>query len=321
MIRISVLGSAAIAKRSILPHLQEINGFSLVGIGYRDTSISKEKATQLAQQFSCVALPTTEILRDIDALYIPYPPALHFEWIKKAIQHGIHVLCEKPMALNCAQLDEIFNLASVNNVVVVENYMFLHHSQHKKVLSILSEIGEIRNFRAAFAFPPFVDPDNIRYQNNLGGGATLDCSGYPIQAALFFLGNNLQVETHFLKMVPAYDQGQIDLYGDVTLRSENGVPAQIYFGFDNAYQCMYEIHGSKGIIRVPKAYTPRPNYAPTIELTTQRQNILTVPAEDQFFNILQHFRSLILQNQGISHTDWNRTYNTARIQEIIQQKR
>ena len=107
LIRISVLGGASIATRSILPLLNYSNGFSLQAIGYRESSF--EKIQQIALQYSCKCVPVEQILEDTDAIYIPYPPALHFEWIKKAILAGIHVLCEKPLVTSTKIVKSFMN--------------------------------------------------------------------------------------------------------------------------------------------------------------------------------------------------------------------
>jgi len=112
----------------------------------------------------------------------------------------------------------------------------------------------------------------------------------------------------------------VDIYGDLSLRSSNGIPAQIFFGFDHAYQCVYELYGTKGVLRVPKAYTPRANYSPSIELT--RNGVLevhTVPAEDHFLTTLVHFRALIKAGNGFSETDWKRTMAGIRIQQEMRE--
>ena len=145
----------------------------------------------------------------------------------------------------------------------------------------------------------------------------MDCSGYPIQAALYFLSLDLTVESSYLHMQQAADIGEIDIFGDVTLRTPQGIPCQIYFGFDNAYQCIYELHGSKGIIKVPKAYTPRPNFKPVIELQTDKSLLIECDQEDHFGSILQYFRSLIETNNGTDESTWQRTYHTVRIQEVL----
>ncbi|MAA79115.1 MAG: hypothetical protein CL916_07620, partial [Deltaproteobacteria bacterium] len=151
----------------------------------------------------------------------------------------------------------------------------------------------------------------------LGGGALLDCSGYPIQASIHFLGKNLSVESSSLTEQPSIDGSIIDIAGDVTLRSDQGVPAHVYFGFQHEYQCMYEIIGSKGIITVPKAYTPRQNHEVQIQLVQQGTTaVYNVQPEDHFLTTSQEFRYAIEQNQNLSK-HWDATKSCIRIQEDI----
>ena len=315
MIRISVLGAANIATRSIIPVLTEEDGFLLVGIGYREHSF--DKARKCSEQFGCKPIPLENIFEGIDAIYIPYPPSLHKEWILKAINLGIHVWCEKPLCTNVNDLNEIEALAKEKNVVILENYMFLRHRQHKVARNLLNQIGQLQVFKAAFCFPPFPNKHDIRYHEQLGGGALLDCSGYPIQASIYFLGQNLTVESSSLTQQKSVDGGLIDIAGDITLRSESGVPAHIYFGFNHEYQCMYEIIGTKGIIRVPKAYTPRADKETLVEVL-QQGNTTThrIPAEDHFYTTAQEFRNLIENKQALC-TNWDATVSCIRIQEDI----
>ena len=315
MIRISVLGAASIAVRSILPLLTPENGFALVGIGYREASQTKTET--VARQFDSKAIPLDSILDDVDAIYIPYPPALHKEWILKAIERGVHVWCEKPLCTNSTDVEEIENLALSKNVVVLENYMFLRHKQHQLVHQLLPKIGRIQIFRAAFAFPPFPDSNNIRYNRTLGGGALLDCSGYPIQASIHFLGTELSVESASLIEQPSSDDSRVDIAGDVTLRSKAGVPAHIYFGFNHEYQCMYEIIGSDGILKVSKAYTPRPSHETQINMIQGgTRTIHRVPAEDHFLTTAREFHSRIINKQPLSNY-WDATKSCIRLQEDI----
>ena len=161
----------------------------------------------------------------------------------------------------------------------------LRHKQHQLVHRLIPELGRLQVFRAAFAFPPFPDPNNIRYNRSLGGGALLDCSGYPIQASIHFLGTELSVESASLTEQPSSDGSSVDIAGDVTLRSKAGTPAHIYFGFNHEYQCMYEIIGSGGVLKVSKAYTPRPSHETQIEMIQKgTTTVYKVPAEDHFDN-------------------------------------
>jgi NDP-hexose-3-ketoreductase len=316
-VRIAVLGSAAIAKRSVAPLLVPDLGFELVQVGYRPGS--RDKAEAFAEHFGCTAVGLEDVLSNVEALYIPYPPALHEHWVLKAVSMGVHVLCEKPLATSLDSARSMFAAASRAGVVLLENYMFLQHTQHAIAARLLPELGEIRAFRGTFAFPPFSDSNNIRYHRQLGGGALLDTSGYPIQAAMHWLGTALRVESAALQRVDAVDGGQVDVWGDVTLRNmSSGVPAQITFGFDNAYRCGYTLLGSKAIIELPKAYTPRPNQETRVLFHKDGETTAhTVKPDNHFRGILQRFRQLIDAGEGTPLAERQRSLECARIQEEI----
>jgi len=102
-IRWGILGCAAIAEKSLIPALKNASGAELLAIASR----SATKARDWAEKFS---LPKSygsyeDLLADkeIEAVYIPLPNHLHFEWTVKALRAGKHVLCEKPLALTASQ--------------------------------------------------------------------------------------------------------------------------------------------------------------------------------------------------------------------------
>ena len=315
--KVSILGSAAIASRSIAPLLTLENGFELVAVGYRPTS--QEKAEAFAKRFECNAVPVEQVLDGTDAVYIPYPPALHREPVLNAIEQGVHVLCEKPLAVSLADARVMHDAAQKQRVVLLENYMFLHHPQHQVVQELLPKIGELRSIQATFAFPPLSDPNNIRYHRDLGGGALLDAAGYPIQAVMRWLGTNLKVESAHLHMIKAADEGRVDTWGDATLRDvDTGVPAHINFGFDNAYACNYSLHGSKAVLEVPKAYTPKPDQETQVLLHANGETeIHTVAPHDHFLGILHHFRDLITSGLSTPASSRLLSLECTRLQEEI----
>ena len=101
-ISIGVLGCANIAQRYIIPSICESNSFQLVGVASR----SEEKADFFASTFNTKAFYNYESLLelDLDAVYIPLPNGLHYEWIKKALKKNIHVLVEKSLARRITEL-------------------------------------------------------------------------------------------------------------------------------------------------------------------------------------------------------------------------
>jgi NDP-hexose-3-ketoreductase len=215
---------------------------------------------------------------------------------------GKHVLAEKSLAMDYNSARELVELARSKGLLLMENFMFRYHSQHKAVWEMLQNnyLGEIRLFRSQFGFPP-LDTSNFRYDKAVGGGALLDAGAYTLRAAQWFLGRDLQV----LSAVLYIDQQRgSDIYGNMTLRNQSGTVAQLSFGFDNFYQCNYEFWGSTGRLIANKAFTPKINEMPkiTVEKANGTEN-LEMPADNHFVNLLNEFYSSIISNKHTEHLD------------------
>ncbi len=292
-LKIGVLGCANIAKRSVIPAIKSIADFELVAIASR----KKAKAEEFATAFNCEAIEGYQNLlnrNDIDVLYMPLPTGLHEEWVIKALEAGKHILIEKSLAMNYDSAKKMVNLARQKGLLIMENFMFLYHGQHQLVKDLIAQgqIGEMRCFRSSFGFPP-LPSDNFRYNKTIGGGALLDAAAYTVRASQLFLGNDIWVEAATLNKLNT----EVDLFGGAYLKTDNDLFAEVAFGFDNFYQCNYEIWGSKGKITAQRAFTPAANFKPTITLENQRDVIdYEIDAENHFVNILNEFKRCIIEN-------------------------
>jgi len=160
------------------------------------------------------------------------------------------------------------------------------------------EVGEIRAFYAKFGFPP-LPKDNFRYDDGVGGGALLDAAGYTVRAVQFVLGNDYGVKAANLK----YDsETGTNIYGGAFMENGSGVSAHISFGFDHFYQANYEIWGSKGKILVDRAFTPRPDFSPTIFLEKQgEKHEFPIEPDNHFVGSLKEFYRAITQGDHEKH--------------------
>ena len=236
-------------------------------------------------------------MENIDAIYIPLPNSMHYEWVKKALNKNLHVLVEKSMACSYDEVLKLNKLAEMKNLVLIENFQFRFHSQLQYIKDLVDsgKIGELRNIRSSFGFPPFSDDDNIRYKKELGGGALLDAGAYTIKISQIFLGNDIYVDSATLKYS---DDKKVDIWGSGCLKSTNSaINSQIAFGFDNFYQCSIELWGSKGKIKTDRIFTSPPGYSPIIELETQKGKEVKVLKEDNHFkNMILFFYNQIMKN-------------------------
>jgi len=301
-LRIGVMGCADIAWRAMIPAMIECEDIYLVVVASR----SKEKSRKFAYQFNCESVVGYERLldrNDIDAVYMPLPTGLHNEWIIKTLESDKHILVEKSFAENYESAEHMVNLAQSKNLLVLENFLFPHHSQHRWVKDLIKqgELGEIKLFRSTFGFPPLSEY-NFRYNRNIGGGALLDAGAYVVKACTLFLGNNLILLGSALQ----YDKELgVDIYGDAMFKNLKGQVGQVSFGFNYYYQCHYELLGSKGKLTVERAFTPPPGFRPIVCIEHQnRKQIFTLPEDNHYINMLKFFANLIRNGQDFS-TSWN----------------
>jgi NDP-hexose-3-ketoreductase len=310
-INIGVLGCANIAQRYVIPSICKNSLFQLVGIASR----SKKKADSVASIFNTNAYYSYESLLDVDldAIYIPLPNGLHYEWIKKALNKNIHVLVEKSLACNFAEVQELNLIAKTNGLVLLENFQFKFHKQLKFIKDEIDKgkIGEIKLLRSSFGFPPFSDKDNIRYQKALGGGSLLDAGAYTIKIAQIFLGSAIYIEGASLDK--PFDK-EVDISGSAYIKLKNSyVTAQIAFGFDHFYQNSLEIWGSKGKLTASRIFTAGPGIKATVRIEgSDGYDYLHEFEDDHFHNMLNHFSKLIHTGNGIDN-EYDQNENQARL--------
>lgn len=310
-INIGVLGCANIAQRYIIPSICKNNLFQLVGVASR----SKKKADSVASIFNTKAYYSYESLLelDLDAIYIPLPNGLHYEWIKKALNKNIHVLVEKSLACNFAEVQELNLIAKNNGLVLMENFQFKFHKQLKFIQDEIDrgKLGEIKLLRSSFGFPPFSDKDNIRYQKAIGGGSLLDAGAYTIKIAQIFLGSAIYIEGASLDK--PFDK-EVDISGSAYIKLKNSyVTAQIAFGFDHFYQNSLEIWGSKGKLTASRIFTAGPGIKARVRIEgSDGYDNLYELEDDHFHNMLNHFSKLIHTGNGIDN-EYDQNENQARL--------
>lgn len=293
-IHIGILSTANIAMRSVIPAILELPQlFKIKGIASRDQS----KADEAAKKIKVPSFGSYDALiqsPELQALYIPLPNALHFEWIKKALEQGLHVLSEKSLGCSLNEVTKLNEFAESKNLALVENFQFRFHSQLAFIKSLVAEgkIGELHCIRSSFGFPPFSDSNNIRYQKFLGGGALLDAGAYTLKISNLFLGDDIEVAASNLSYP---DDSEVDITGGAYIKQKKGnLFLEAAFGFDNFYQCNIELWGSKGRIYTNRIFTAGPGFKPEVIVeTNQGKETLTLEADNHFKNMLTHFHQLI----------------------------
>lgn len=311
MIRIGIICPSEIAFRRFLPALQKVNDkiqFVAIGIAspkewFGDvTNLSKEAIDeQQSRELSKTRIFTDQYGVDvivgyanlvesdkIDAVYVPLPPALHYQWAKLALENGKHVFVEKPSTTCLKNTDTLIEIAFEKRLALHENYMFIYHDQLQALQNIVAsgEIGDIRLYRISFGFP-MRQLNDFRYNKKLGGGALLDAGGYCIKYANYLLGDSAKVVTAQVNDIEGFE---VEMYGSATMSNDEGQVAQIAFGMDNDYKCDIEIWGSKGTITSGRILTAPAGFEPTYTIK-KNQDIETrnLPTDDAFLKSIERF--------------------------------
>lgn len=209
-LRWGVLGTARIIRKTV-PALQQTRNGEVVGIASRTEERAREYADKhgVSQAFSSYeALLASP---DIDAVYITLPNALHREWVLNSLDAGKHVLCEKPLAMSAAEVEEISHRAGETRLKVLEGFMYRFHPRFEKLQELLASgaVGTLTFLHVGHTFDAGGE-DNIRWYTGLGGGALFDAGGYCVNVSRMATGQEPVHVAAFGNYRDASDTGRID---------------------------------------------------------------------------------------------------------------
>ena len=291
LLNIGILGTSDFAYRRMLPAIINNSEFNYFGLATRNLQNSEQFVKKYGGK---VYQNYLELIEDssIDVVYIPLPPALHFEWAYKALKHGKHVILEKPFTEKFSQAKKLIKLAKHNGLSIYENFGFSSHPQLEIIKKLISsnKIGKVRLIKSSFGYPKRNSQD-FRYNRSLGGGALLDAGVYPLKISRQLLNENVSLQSANLTIDSKYN---IDIAGSATLRDSNGLVSQISFGMDNSYKCEIEVWGEMGIIFTDRIFTAPNDFNPKIKLIANSQNEeIIAPMSDQFILMLTDFKKTV----------------------------
>jgi predicted dehydrogenase len=180
----------------------------------------------------------------IDAVYIGLPNHLHAEWTIRALNAGLHVLCEKPFALTLDEVDRMAAAARDNGRVLAEAFMYRHHPQTKLVGQWVRDgrLGEISVVRGVFNFKMPAGKPNIRLTPEWGGGSLWDVGIYPVSYAQYLMGGPPEWVFGNRWIGPT----GVDETFAGALRFKSGAIAQISSSFRTPFYNHLDILGTEG---------------------------------------------------------------------------
>ncbi len=188
-VRWGVLSTAKIGRVHVIPAMQKGEATMIAAIASRDAATARRVADEFGIEKAYGSYEALLADPTIEAIYNPLPNHLHVPWTLKALEAGKHVLCEKPVALDAAQAEQLVAASARAGRLVAEAFMVRHHPQWRKALEIVqsSRLGEVRAIQTLFAYY-LDDPANIRNQADMGGGGLYDIGCYAINTARYLFG-------------------------------------------------------------------------------------------------------------------------------------
>ncbi len=258
--RFGIIGTADIATDHVVPALRA-SEHEAAAIASRDA----DRAASVADEFGIERSYGSyeELLADgsLDAVYNPLPNALHAEWTRKAADEGLHVLCEKPLTGDAEAAAALFDYCEARDVTLMEGFMYRFHPRTERALEIAAEeLGEVRHLSATFTFAMGEDPDDIRLDPDLAGGALMDVGSYAVHAARGFLGEPERAYAHF---ADSYDAG-VDSQVAGTLAYPDGVTAHVTGSFESPYSERYRVLTTDGWLEADQCFAAAATDAPSL---------------------------------------------------------
>lgn len=298
-VRYAVVGLGYIAQSAVLPAFAHARRNSELTALVSD---SRTKLRKLGAEYDVDLTFTYDefdaLARSgaVDAVYIALPNSMHREYTERAARHGVHVLCEKPMAVTADDCKAMIQTARASKVKLMIAYRLHFEPANLEAAAIANgrTLGDIRIFNSLFTMQ--VKAGDIRLNRKLGGGTLYDIGIYCINAArMLFRAEPVEV------FALAGNNGErrfaeVDEMVSATLRYPGDRLATFTTSFGAADASRYEIVGTKGRLALDPAYEIGETlvHHQTIDGRTRKQRF---KARDQFAPELEYFSDCVLNDR------------------------
>ncbi len=293
-LRWGVLSTAKIGRTKVIPAIQTSRLGRVTAISSRNAADARRVADELGIAKAYDSYEALLADPDIDAIYNPLPNHLHVPWSIKALEAGKHVLCEKPLGLDAADLAPLFAAAAAHpQLKVMEAFMYRFHPQWQKALSLVKEgsLGQLRHIHSHFSYNNR-DAGNIRNSAAMGGGALMDIGCYCISLARhLFQSEPLRV----LGQITPYPGYEVDCFVSGILEFADG--SATFTASTKMEPNQYvEASGEAGSLRIPIPFNPPGDEVTRLDVKhDQHTDTLTFAPCDHYRIMADAFAESVLQ--------------------------
>ena len=242
-----MLGAAGIAIKAVLPAIAASNNGQVVAVASRDPG----RARTVADVYPGTrAVQSYEALLDdpeVEAVYIPLVNSLHKEWTLRSLAAGKHVLCEKPLAMNAVEAEEMAVVAKSAGKHLMEAFMYRFHPRTQRFVSALKDPMYVQ---ASFGFT-LKETSDIRLQAELGGGALLDVGCYGVSVVRWILGEPSHV------LARSRMAGGVDMTTSALLQFPSGQTAAVWASFESPEEQSLTVVARDDVHRLNRPFSSR----------------------------------------------------------------
>ena len=254
-IHLGIIGAGGIVAR-VMKDMHRLENVEVTAIAARDLKRAQAVAEQYHIPHAYGSYLELAQCREVDLAYIATPHNFHAEQAMMLMRHGKHVICEKPMALNPIQVQQMIDCARENGVFLMEAMWTRFQPCVQKLMQLLQDgvIGDVRHVFGEFSWcAGAYDPASRLFDPALAGGALLDLGVYPLMVSMQILGSEPETIQSLCRKTP---EG-VDMHTSVQMQYPNGAIAQFFCGMDACGNDYMQIFGTKGHIMVPCFWKPK----------------------------------------------------------------
>ncbi len=256
-LRFGILGAAQIAPPALVDPARRTDGVEIVAIAARAPARARAFAEKHGIPRAVASYDALVEDPDVDAIYVALPNSHHHAWTIRALRAGKHVLCEKPIAANAAEAEEMAAVAHETKRTLLEAFHWRYHPLAERLLEILrgGELGRISHWRARFTVPLLKRADDIRFHYELAGGALMDLGCYPVSVLRHLARAEFTVARASAKVGPP----KVDAAIEAELRFPDGATGELGCSMeaDASFAADLEVRGERGVLRVQNYLAPQ----------------------------------------------------------------
>ncbi len=301
-LRFGILSTAHANNFAFLPMVGRLENMQLDAIASRNAENARSYADKHGISKSYGSYDELIADQDIDCVYISLPNSMHKEWSVKALDAGKHVLCEKPMASNEMEAQEIADKVKEVKLTYAEAFHYRYHPLAKRLEEIIrsGEIGEVREISSVFNNRVH-DRKKPQLSPLLAGGALMDTGCYPVSFCRWISGCD---DANVVWATSRITETGVDGTTVARLKFANGVIGNIVCSIDLLYPVSAFIRGSKGSIFLNRPYCPcwqkgntvKDVYTFILQRGLKIDNI-RVPTITSYYCQLQEFCSAVIERR------------------------